>query len=86
VVKDEATVPLAVAAAELGVTAEVLHRAVRRGVIQADRIGGEIYVSRAEAAVFVENQEMFTDALEPEWQAVSDVIIARYRHAYIMLR
>ncbi len=85
-VKDEATVPLAVAAAELGVTAEVLHRAVRRGVIQADRIGGEIYVSRAEAAVFVENQEMFTDALEPEWQAVSDVIIARYRHAYIMLR
>ncbi len=85
-VKDEATVPLAVAAAELGVTAEVLHRAVRRGVIQADRIGGEIYVSRAEAAVFVENQGMFTDALEPEWQAVSDVIIARYRHAYIMLR
>lgn len=85
-VKDEATVPLSVAAAELGVTFEALHRAVRRGVIQADHIGGEIYVSRAEAAVFVENQEMFTDALEPEWQAVSDTIIARYRRAYITLR
>ena len=82
----EETVPLTMVAAELGIAPEVLQRAVRRGVIRADRVGGAVSISRAEAAVFVENQEMFTDALEPEWREASDVIIARYRLAYIRLR
>ncbi len=83
---DEETVPLIVVAAELGIAPELLLRAVQRGVIRADRIGGEVSISRAEAAVFVDNQEMFTDALEPEWQDASEAIIGRYRLAYIALR
>lgn len=86
VVIDEETAPLAVVAAELGVEQDMLRHAVRRGVIRADRIGSETYISRAEATVFVENQEAITDDLEPEWRAASDVVIERYRLAYIALR
>lgn len=84
--KDEAVVPIAEAAEALGVPVETLQRAVKRGVIQADRIGGAMFVSLSEARVFTENQEMFTDALEPEWQAASDFIVNKYRIAYITLK
>lgn len=83
---DEDTEPLPMVAAELKVAPDLLQQAVQRGMIRADRIGGELFISRAEAAVFVENQEMIADALEPEWQAASDAVIARYRVAYITLR
>ncbi len=84
--KDEAVVPIAEAAQELGVPVEMLQRAVKRGVIQADHIGGGVFVSLSEARVFAENQEMFTDDLEPEWRHASDFVIAQYRLAYIALR
>lgn len=84
--KDEATVPLADAARELGVAEETLRRAVKRGVIQADHTRGDVFVSLSEARVFAVNQEMFTDELEPEWRAASDFIAVQYRQAYIILR
>lgn len=84
--KDEATVPVDEAARLLGVAEETLRRAAKRGVIQADRTAHGVFVSLTEARVFVENQEMFTDDLAPEWQAASDAIAAQYRQAYIILR
>jgi hypothetical protein len=81
---DEA--PMAEVAGAAGVPVAVLRQAAKRGLINAWTRDGVEYVSRAEAAVYLQHRPDVVPTLPEPWATASHAVRARYAGAYIKLR
>jgi hypothetical protein len=79
-------VPVAEIAAAAGVPVAVLRQAAKRGLINAWTQGGVEYVSRAEAAVYLQHRPDVVPTLPEPWATASRAVRERYAGAYIKLR
>ena len=78
--------PMAEVAAATGVPVAVLRQAAKRGLINAWTLNGVEYVSRAEAAVYLQHRPDIVPTLLEPWATASRAVRERYAGAYIKLR
>lgn len=82
----EDAIPLADAATAEDVPISVLQQAAKRGIINAWRDGGVVYVSRAEVAVYLHHRADVVPSLPAPWAAASRAVRDRYAGAYTKLK
>ena len=73
-------------AATAGVPVAVLRQAARRGLINAWTRDGVEYVSRSEAAVYLQHRPDIVPTLPEPWATASRAVRERYTGAYVRLR